>query len=115
MTLFTDPVQSALERAMDGTALRQRVQAQNVANAMTPGYRAQLVDFESALGDALAGGGPLGNVPVQITSSTETPREDGNNVRLDVEQTGLMRSGLQFEALVDAANYRLNVLKAAMR
>jgi flagellar basal-body rod protein FlgB len=115
MTLFTDGVQSALERAMDGIALRQRVASQNVANAMTPGYQAQKVEFESALSDALSGGTDPGSVSLAVTGTGAASREDGNNVDLETEATGLMRNGLQFDALVQATNYRHNVLRAAVR
>ncbi len=115
MTLFTDGVQSALERAMDGVALRQRVMSQNVANAMTPGYQAQKVEFEGALADALRTGSSPADVTPDVTGTGAAAREDGNNVDLETEATGLMRSGLQFEALVQAVNYRHNVLRAAVR
>ena len=115
MTLFTDGVQRALERAMDGVALRQRVMSQNVANAMTPGYQAQKVEFEGALADALRSGQSADQVSLAVTGTGAPSREDGNNVELETEATGLMKSGLQFDALVQAANYRHNVLRAAVR
>ncbi len=115
MTLFTDGVQRSLERAMDGVALRQRVASQNVANAMTPGYQAQKVEFEDALSSAISGGGDPGAVSLDVMGTGAASREDGNNVDLETEATGLMRTGLQFDALVQAANYRNSVLRAAVR
>ncbi len=115
MSLFTDGVQGALERAMDGVALRQRVMSQNVANAMTPGYQAQKVEFEGALADALRSGSSPERVTPSVTGTGAPAREDGNNVDLETEATGLMRSGLQFEALVQAVNYRHGLLRAAVR
>lgn len=114
MTLFTDRVTSTIERAMDGVALRQRVASQNVANAMTPGYQAKKVEFEGALAAAVSAGRPE-SAQATVTGTGAPTREDGNNVDLETEATGLMRSGLQFEALVQAANYRHNLLKAAVR
>ena len=115
MTLFTDGVQSALERAMDGVALRQRVMSQNVSNAMTPGYQAQKVEFEGALADALRTGAGARSVTPSVVGTGAPAKEDGNNVDLETEATGLMRSGLQFEALVQAVNYRHGLLRAAVR
>lgn len=115
MTLFTDGVQSSLERALDGVALRQRVTSQNISNAMTPGYKAQRVEFEGALSDAIASGSGTADVRPTVETSTAAGREDGNNVELETEATGLMRSGLQFEALVQATNYKLSLLRSAMR
>jgi flagellar basal-body rod protein FlgB len=113
--LFTDSVQSALERAMDGVALRQRVSSQNVSNAMTPGYQAQRVEFEGALSAALSDGTSPADVTPTVSGTGAPSKEDGNNVELETEATGLVRDGLQFEALVHATNYRLNVLRAAVR
>ncbi len=115
MSLFTDGVQSALERAMDGVALRERVASQNISNAMTPGYQAKKVEFEGALAQALASGDRADSVTPTVTGTGAPSRQDGNNVDLETEATGLMRSGLQFEALVQATNYKLNVLRAAVR
>ena len=115
MTLFTDGVQSALERAMDGVALRQRVSAQNIANVMTPGYHAQRVSFEGDLAAALAGGNDPGRTSLTVADSGGQVDENGNSVDLADESTSLMKSGLQYEALVQATNYRLGILRAALR
>jgi flagellar basal-body rod protein FlgB len=115
MTLFTDGVQSALERAMDGVALRQRVAAQNVANVMTPGYRAQQVSFESSLQSALSLGGDPAHAALTVTDAGGQADGNGNSVDLATESASLMKSGLQYEALVQATNYRFNVLRAALR
>jgi flagellar basal-body rod protein FlgB len=115
MTLFTDGVQSALERAMDGVMTRQRIAAQNIANVMTPGYQAAHVSFEDNLAAALSGGSSPGAADVDVTPTGDPSDARGNNVDLVGENTTLMRSGLQYEALVQAANYRFNVLHAALR
>jgi flagellar basal-body rod protein FlgB len=115
MTLFTDGVQSALERAMDGVSLRQRVTSQNIANAMTPGYQASKVDFEGALSDALANGQSADSVSATVTPTGRASTEDGNNVDLETETAGLMKSDLQYQALVQATNYKLSILRAAVR
>lgn len=115
MTLFTDGVQSALERAMDGVMLRQRIAAQNVANVMTPGFTAQQVSFEDNLSAALARGDDPARAGLDVTASGAPADERGNNVDLVTENTTLMRSGLQYEALVQATNYRFTVLQTALR
>ena len=115
MTLFTDGVQSALERAMDGVALRQRTSAQNIANVMTPGYHAQRVSFEGDLAAALANGRDPGATDLTVTDAGGPVDESGNSVDLADESTSLMKSGLQYEALVQATNYRLGILRSALR
>ncbi len=115
MTLFTDGVQSALERAMDGVAMRQRMSAQNIANVMTPGYRAQQVSFEGNLQSALAQGNDASRIGIDVADSGAPVDESGNSVDLATESTTMMRSGLQYEALVQATNYRLSLLRSALR
>jgi flagellar basal-body rod protein FlgB len=114
MALFTDGVQSALERAMDGVMMRQRVAAQNIANVMTPGYQAQGVSFEDNLATALATGDDPARAGVDVTPTGAQSDARGNNVDLVGENTTLMRSGLQYEALVQATNYRFTVLHKAL-
>ena len=115
MTMFTDGVQSALERAMDGVMLRQRVAAQNIANVMTPGYQAEKVSFEDSLASAISSGEDPSQVGLEVTPTGAQSDARGNNVDIVGENTTLMRSGLQYEALVQAANYRFNVLHTALR
>lgn len=116
MTLF-DVTQVALESAIRGAAVRQTALASNVANANTPGYRRQDVDFQGALRSAVDSGqkaniehvafsaGPDGSAPMQA---------DGNSVDIDVENATLAKNGLQYEALVSVTAARIAILKAAM-
>ena len=113
MTLFTDRVQSTVERALDGTALRQKVTADNIANAMTPGYRAKRVDFEASLASALKAGRPEGAAPV-VRDSGAGARLDGNSVRIEDEVQDQMKTGLTYQALVEAANHKLGLLRTAI-
>lgn len=113
MTLFTDPVESGLERALDGLSMRQQVTAQNIANAMTPGYHAQQVDFEASLADAMSAGDPA-SAQITVTDAGGTPRSDGNTVSMETETTTLLRTGLQYQAALDAVNYKLGVLRIAI-
>ena len=115
MTLFTDSVQSALERAMDGVMLRERVAAQNIANVMTPGYQAQRVSFEENLAAALRSGRDASSTALDVQPTGRESDARGNNVDLVAENTELMRSGLQYEALVQAANYRFSVIHKALQ
>lgn len=50
--LFGNPAWNEAKASLDAGALRQRVVAANIANASTPGYRAQQVRFEEVLADA---------------------------------------------------------------
>jgi flagellar basal-body rod protein FlgB len=114
MTLF-DVTQLALESAIRGAAARQTTLAANVANANTPGYRRQDVDFHGALRAAMAGGADLPRVGFTATTDASSPmRADGNAVDIDVEQANLAKNGLEYEALVSVTSARIAILKSAM-
>jgi flagellar basal-body rod protein FlgB len=115
MAFLTDNVTSALERAMDGVALRQRVSAQNIANVMTPGYQAQRVAFEGNLASALSSGQDASQAGLTVTDEGGPADVNGNNVDLATESASLTKSGLQYDALVQAMNYKLSILRAAVR
>lgn len=111
--MFTDRVESGIERALQGASLRQRVTADNLANAMTPGYTARRVDFETSLGEAMRSGRP-GDAAVTLRRTTDAPKLDGNNVAVEDEVIEQQRTGLQYQALVEAANHKLGLLKTAI-
>jgi flagellar basal-body rod protein FlgB len=113
VTLFTDNVTAAIERGLSGVAERQRVTANNIANQATPGFTATKVDFESNLATALEHGDPA-KAKASLSISTDAPGIDGNNVSLEGETTTLIRSGLQYDALVSALNYKLGLLRTAI-
>jgi flagellar basal-body rod protein FlgB len=114
MTLF-DVTQLSLESAIRGSALRHTTLANNVANANTPGYRRQDVDFKSTLQAALSSGGDVEHVGFAAATDASAPMQaDGNAVDIDVEQASLAKNGLEYEALVAVASARIAILKSAM-
>jgi flagellar basal-body rod protein FlgB len=111
-----DTTQLALERAIQGAAVRQTALADNIANANTPGYRRKDVDFQSALRGAMAGGKSA------LESLTFTPqpdmasqvRADGSSVDIDQEASYLAQTGLEYEGLVQVARGRIDILESAI-
>jgi flagellar basal-body rod protein FlgB len=114
MSLY-DVTQLSLEAAIRGSAVRQTALANNVANANTPGYRRQDVDFKSALQAALSSGGEVERVAFAAATDSAAPMQaDGNTVDIDVENANLAKNGLEYEALVSVASARIAILKSAM-
>jgi flagellar basal-body rod protein FlgB len=112
--VFADGTMAALEVALHGVSERQRVTAHNVANINTPGFQASRVEFEGALAEALdSGHGIAGDL---VTTARTNDRMDvrGNNVSLEREQRELITSNLQYEALVNALNFRFSALRTAV-
>jgi flagellar basal-body rod protein FlgB len=113
VTLF-DTTQIALERAISGASLRQATIAQNIANANTPGYRRKDVDFHSALTSAMRDGDPRAAQFSARVDSTGPVRADGNSVDIDAESARSAENALEYEALVQVARGRIDIIKAAM-
>ena len=114
MTLF-DVTQLSLETAIRGSAMRQTTLAANVANANTPGYRRQDVDFHGALQAAMESGTNVEHVAFSAGVDSSAPMQaDGNAVDIDVENANLAKNGLEYEALVSVASACIAIIKAAM-
>jgi flagellar basal-body rod protein FlgB len=109
-----DITQLALERAMQGAALRQTLLSNNVANANTPGFHRSDVDFQGALSAALQDGGDPMEVALAPVEDTSTGRIDGNNVDMDAEMASLSENSVEYQALVAVAKARLRILETVI-
>ena len=114
MTMFTDRITAGIESALDSVSLRQRVTADNIANMNTPGFKASRVEFEKDLASAMANGDP-GSAKPTVVAANESPSADGNTVNVADEQAILVKSEVQFDALVAAINYKFSTLRTAIR
>ncbi|HEX8085823.1 MAG TPA: flagellar basal body rod protein FlgB [Solirubrobacteraceae bacterium] len=115
MELF-DTVHVALERAIQGSALRHQALASNLANVNTPGYKRQDVDFHSALQAAMPGG-PAALASAQIAPAVDDAapmRPDGNSVDVDAENANLAQNALEYEALAQVLRARTDIIEIAM-
>ena len=111
---LVDPTQQLLEAAMRGSWLRQTALTNNIANADTPGYRPQEVDFESTLRSAVE----AGSAPTEVEFAPhEVPGEAGPNgaaVSIDQESARLAENGLDYQALTDVAATRNSIIRSAI-
>ncbi|MEE9414272.1 MAG: flagellar basal body protein [Acidimicrobiales bacterium] len=111
--MISDTTTAALEHALKAVALRQRTAAHNIANAATPGFRSQRVDFEQQLSSALDRGGPL--EAAILTRPAATPISiNGNDVLLEEESTILLESEIRYEALIAGLNHKLGLIRSAI-
>lgn len=99
--------------ALQGLSMRGAVRAHNIANAETPNFRAQHVDFESALAEALRAGRPTTANPTIVPSPTVV-NALGNSVDLETELIGAMRDGLHRQTMIEAFNFKNAQLRVAM-
>jgi flagellar basal-body rod protein FlgB len=86
-----DGITSNLERYMDLLSARQKVVASNIANADTPGYKSQDIDFQFEFMSLAHGEHPQ---IVQTPGLAE--KADGNNVNLDREVRLLSENQMRF-------------------
>jgi flagellar basal-body rod protein FlgB len=111
---LVDPTQQLLEAAMRGSWQRQTALTNNIANADTPGYQRQDVNFQSALQSAVSGG----QTPSEISFQTETaPLQAGPNgeaVSVDQESSRLAENGLTYQALTEVVSARDSIIRAAI-
>jgi flagellar basal-body rod protein FlgB len=113
-----DTTQITLQQALAGSAQRQQLLANNLANADTPGFKRSDVNFQATLANALAqgdNGSQIESVSFQPqTDTTSSMTADGNNVDMDTEMSNLSQNALTYQSLVAVANARLKMLSTAI-
>ena len=99
---------------MRGSWQRETALTNNIANADTPGYRRQEVNFES---DA-AGRDERRRTARQVQFQTETqPQQAGPNgdgVSVDQESAKLAENGLDYQALTQVLGARNSIMRSAI-
>lgn len=129
MSLF-DKTVNGLQTSLAMRQLRQQVTASNIANAETPGYQAQKLDFENALGRALdleglrkqskthgehmtVGGHTASVTPDIYNDPDAVMNNDGNTVNLEKEMATLSENAIMYKAALQLINKKLAALKYA--
>ncbi len=104
-----DRVAGQLERYMDLLSVSQKLVASNIANADTPGYHTQQLDFESEMRKASGSAPDIGEAPGLKT------RNDGNNVNLDRESRLLSENALRFQIASGLMRTQIRVMRSAIQ
>jgi flagellar basal-body rod protein FlgB len=109
MNFLDSPTHLVMEKTMDALWLRARAQAENVANASTPGYKRKVVEFEEELRQrigALSAGSrqeALREIsalqPRVYEDNATNVNVDGNNVELDQEFLEMTDTLTQYQYL----------------
>lgn len=119
---------NVLDKAADASWLRNEVISNNIANADTPGYKRQDVDFESQLEKAL-GRASDDNMDAKVASLTSRELEastysdysefdyrlDENNVDIQVENVNLAKNQLKYNGLMTSVRMEFQNLINAMK
>jgi len=119
-----------MEQGLKLRSQRQQVLATNIANADTPNYKAQDIDFNQAMKSALSGSstnsGLVATNPRHVTDASQGSAQvqarkqkqnsaDGNTVDMDVEQSQFAENALQYETLVTLINSNFKNINSVMQ
>ena len=118
---------NVLDKAADGSWLRNEAIANNIANSTTPNYKRQDVAFQDALKASIQGAteGSLDKKIHNVNLSTVNPRVytdaagssfrlDGNNVDIDKENVYLAENQLYYQGLMSGIDHEFSMMSTAM-
>lgn len=109
-----DTTQLALESAMNGSMLRQSLLVNDLANADTPGFQPEDVNFQSTLAQAVANGQSVTDVTFSPYTQSQVTQSNGNGVDSDETNADIAENGLLYEDLTQIAAAREGILETAM-
>src|SRR3954471_18257370 len=104
-----DRVAGHLEHYMDLLSTRQKLVASNIANADTPGYHTQDLNFETEYRNA------SGITPQVSEVAGLKVKNDGNNVSLDREARLLAENALRFQLASQLMKSQIRVVRSAIQ
>jgi len=99
---------SKLEQYLDALSARQKLVARNIANADTPGYKTQDIDFHSEL--TRAGG----SQPAIVEPEGLPTKNDGNNVNLDHQARLLAENDIRFNIATQLLRGNIHEIREAI-
>lgn len=94
---------------MDLLSARQKLVASNIANADTPGYRTQDIDFQAEFRQAMGGAAHASDVEGLAV------KNDGNNVNLDREARLLAENALRFQVASQLMKSQIRAVRSAIQ
>jgi len=117
------------EQALKFRALRNLVLTSNIANADTPNYKAQDIEFSDVLNNARADGLSMKKTrdkhletvamstlnPAMKYRIPTQPTLDGNTVETDVEQAAFAENAVQYRASLAFLNGQIRTLRYAIK
>jgi len=119
---------NVMGKAADASWIRNEAIANNIANADTPGYKRQDINFEGELKRALKNSryesmdSKVRHLSVkQLQPRTFTDydgfsyRLDGNNVDIDTENVMLAKNQIKYEGIMNSVSAEFQNLKSVMK
>jgi flagellar basal-body rod protein FlgB len=103
-------VAGSMERYMDLLSARQKLVTSNIANADTPGYHTQDVDFQFEFMSMVKGQAPAVMEPEGLVE-----KPDGNNVDMDREARLLSENTIRFNLASTLARNEIKMYRNAIQ
>ena len=104
--------------ALEVRSQRMGVLASNIANASTPGFKAQDVDFHTALAAVENATNTGGDVSIKGALQYRVPSQpslDGNTVKLSTEQTAFAENAVAYQTTLSFLNGRIGQITRALK
>lgn len=128
MAINLDKLMGFHHKAMQVRTERMEVIAGNLANANTPGYKAQDLDFQKVMQSAQysqqhslvrtnekhLNGAMHGSNGLQYRIPNQPDTGDGNTVDVQTERNAFLDNGLRYEASLDFLNGKIKGMKKAL-
>ncbi len=105
-----DALSNRLEHYMDLLASRQRLVTANIANADTPGYKTQDIDFQFEFMSLAKGA-----TPHVVEVPDLAIKNDGNDVNMDRETRLLAENALRFNLASNLIHGRIRAIRTAIQ
>lgn len=109
-----DPSFNGVHRVLDLRQQQHTLTASNLANANTPGFKAQYLDFKNALSEAVrapAEAGPIEAPTIEVEAPAWST--SGNSVFPEQEHARLRANAVQYQSALRGLSRRLAILKFA--
>ncbi len=129
-----EPMINLLKLGLDGASTRQKLLADNIANASTPFYKRKDIDFVSTLKTMVnnqddlslkvtdkdhldSGRAGSGKLPFKKVTALDNfkYRNDENNVDIDHEMAELAKNDIYYNTLVQQLNVKYRMLEDAIQ
>ena len=110
---FSDPL---LARLLGAISKRGNVISNNLANANTPGFTPERVEFESRLREALQRGESLDAIELETIKDTTGPvSPDGNSVVLEDEMGAMLENRMRYETFASILEAQFELVRSSVQ
>ena len=120
MNIGIDKSATLLEKMLDVSSVKHKVIANNIANVNTPGYKKMGVSFSDQLEKALNESSMnkfdtlQPKIVISKEDTSETARNDGNNVDMDKEVSSLVKNTLTYSIYTQLLAKKYEGIKSAI-